>query len=74
MVGIDCYQVRRRDMNIELASGNVDLAIDIPLTPDLANSSASGFGGNMANTTSDPFPYGNENNYGDVNSKSRFCN
>ena len=34
MVGIDCYQVRRRDMNIELASGNVDLAIDIPLTPD----------------------------------------
>lgn len=34
MVGLDCYQVRRRDMNIELASGNVDLAIDIPLTPD----------------------------------------
>ena len=34
MVSVDCYQVRRRDMNIELASGNVDLAIDIPLTPD----------------------------------------
>ncbi len=34
LVSIDCYQVRRRDMNIELASGNVDLAIDIPLTPD----------------------------------------
>ncbi|MEJ6591825.1 MAG: LysR family transcriptional regulator [SAR86 cluster bacterium] len=33
-VSIDCYQVRRRDMNIELASGNLDLAIDIPLTPD----------------------------------------
>ena len=31
--------------------------VNIPLTPDLANSSASGFGGNMANTTSDPFPY-----------------
>ena len=34
MVAIDCYQVHRRDMNIELASGNLDLAIDIPLTPD----------------------------------------
>ncbi len=33
-VSIDCYQVHRRDMNIELASGNLDLAIDIPLTPD----------------------------------------
>ena len=33
-VSIDCYQVRRRDMNIELASGNLDLAVDIPLTPD----------------------------------------
>ena len=33
-VEIDCYHVRRRDMNIELASGNLDLAIDIPLTPD----------------------------------------
>jgi len=33
-VTIDCYQVRRRDMNIELASGNLDLAVDIPLTPD----------------------------------------
>ncbi len=33
-VAIDCYHVRRRDMNIELASGNLDLAIDIPLTPD----------------------------------------
>ena len=30
---------------------------NIPLTPDLANSQASGFGGSMANTTSDPFPY-----------------
>ena len=30
---------------------------NIPLTPDLVNSSASGFGGNLANTTSDPFPY-----------------
>ncbi len=34
LVSIDCYQVRRRDMNIELAAGNIDLAIDIPLTPD----------------------------------------
>jgi DNA-binding transcriptional LysR family regulator len=33
-VSIDCYHVRRRDMNIELASGNLDLAVDIPLTPD----------------------------------------
>jgi DNA-binding transcriptional LysR family regulator len=33
-VAVDCYQVHRRDMNIELASGNLDLAIDIPLTPD----------------------------------------
>lgn len=33
-VSVDCYQVRRRDMNIELASGNLDLAIDIPLAPD----------------------------------------
>ena len=33
-VAIECYQVHRRDMNIELASGNLDLAIDIPLTPD----------------------------------------
>ena len=33
-VSIECYQVHRRDMNIELASGNLDLAIDIPLTPD----------------------------------------
>ena len=33
-VSIDCYQVRRRDMNIELASGNLDLAVDIPLSPD----------------------------------------
>ena len=31
---IDCYQVRRREMNMELASGNLDLAADIPLTPD----------------------------------------
>ena len=34
MVAIDSYQVHRRDMNIELASGNLDFAIDIPLTPD----------------------------------------
>ncbi len=34
VVSIDCYQVHRRDMNIELASGNLDLAIDVPLTPD----------------------------------------
>ena len=33
-VSVDCYHVRRRDMNIELASGNLDLAIDIPLAPD----------------------------------------
>lgn len=33
-VTIESYQVHRRDMNIELASGNLDLAIDIPLTPD----------------------------------------
>ncbi|MBV1879195.1 MAG: LysR family transcriptional regulator [Pseudomonadales bacterium] len=33
-ISVDCYQVRRRDMNIELASGNLDLAIDIPLAPD----------------------------------------
>ncbi len=34
MVSIDSYHVHRRDMNIELASGNLDLAIDIPLSPD----------------------------------------
>lgn len=34
MVAIDCYQVHRRDLSIELASGNVDLAIDVPHTPD----------------------------------------
>lgn len=33
-VAIDCYQVHRRDMSIELASGNLDLAIDVSLTPD----------------------------------------
>ena len=33
-VSVDCYQVHRRDMNIELASGNLDLAIDVPLPPD----------------------------------------
>ena len=33
-VAIECYQVHRRDMSIELASGNLDLAIDIALTPD----------------------------------------
>jgi len=33
-ISIDCYHVHRRDMNIELASGNLDLAVDIPLTPD----------------------------------------
>lgn len=33
-IAVDCYQVRRRDLNIELASGNLDLAVDIPLTPD----------------------------------------
>jgi len=33
-VSIDCYQVRRRDMNIELAAGNLDFAVDIALTPD----------------------------------------
>ncbi len=34
LISIDCYQVHRRDMNIELASGNLDLAIDVPLAPD----------------------------------------
>ncbi len=34
MVSLDSYHVHRRDMNIELASGNLDLAIDIPLPPD----------------------------------------
>ena len=33
-VAIECYQVHRRDMNIELASGNLDFAIDVALTPD----------------------------------------
>ncbi len=33
-VSVDCYQVHRRDMSIELASGNLDLAIDVPLPPD----------------------------------------
>ena len=33
-IAIDSYQVHRRDMGIELASGNLDLAIDVPLTPD----------------------------------------
>ncbi len=32
LISIDCYHVHRRDMNIELASGNLDLAVDIPLT------------------------------------------
>ncbi len=32
-VNIDCYQFRRRDMGIELASGNLDLSIDVPLAP-----------------------------------------
>jgi len=31
---VECYQVQRRDLNIELASGNLDLAFDVPLTPD----------------------------------------
>ena len=31
LITVDCYQVRRRDMDIELASGNIDMAIDIPL-------------------------------------------
>jgi DNA-binding transcriptional LysR family regulator len=30
----ECYQVKRRDLSIELASGNLDLAFDVPLTPD----------------------------------------
>jgi len=34
LIAIDSYHTHRRDMNIELASGNLDLAIDIPLTPD----------------------------------------
>lgn len=34
LIAFDCYHVHRRDMNIELASGNLDLAIDIPLSPD----------------------------------------
>ncbi len=34
LISIDCYHVHRRDMNIELASGNLDLAIDIPMIPD----------------------------------------
>lgn len=33
-IAVDCYQVRRRDLNVELASGNLDFAVDIPLTPD----------------------------------------
>lgn len=33
-LSLDCYHVRRRDMTIELASGNLDFAVDIPLTPD----------------------------------------
>ena len=31
---IECYQVRRRELTIELASGNLDIAIDVPLAPD----------------------------------------
>lgn len=34
MIAVDCYHVHRRDLNIELASGNLDFAVDIPLTPD----------------------------------------
>ena len=34
---------------------------NIPLTPDVANSDPSGFGGNMANTTSDSFAYDPDN-------------
>ena len=33
-VAVEVYQVHRRDMHTELASGNLDLAIDISLTPD----------------------------------------
>ncbi len=33
-IAVDCYHVRRRDMAVELASGNLDFAVDIPLTPD----------------------------------------
>ena len=42
---------------VTVAPDSTAQLVNIPLTPDLANSSASGFGGNMANTTSDPFPY-----------------
>lgn len=34
LIAVDCYHVHRRDLNIELASGNLDFAVDIPLTPD----------------------------------------
>ncbi|MEX2490111.1 MAG: LysR family transcriptional regulator, partial [Pseudomonadales bacterium] len=34
LLAIDCYHVHRRDLNVELASGNLDFAVDIPLTPD----------------------------------------
>ena len=33
-ISFDCYQVHRRDINIELAIGNVDLVIDVPLSSD----------------------------------------
>lgn len=31
---IECYQVRRRELAMELAAGNLDIALDIPLQPD----------------------------------------
>ena len=31
---IECYQVRRRELTMELAAGNLDIALDIPLQPD----------------------------------------
>lgn len=34
LIAIDSYHVRRRDLTVELASGNLDFAVDIPLTPD----------------------------------------
>ena len=45
---------------VSTAVGHAALT-NISLTADVANSSGSGFGGNMANTTSDPFAYDPDN-------------
>jgi|TARA_B100000959_G_scaffold132938_1_gene139393 hypothetical protein len=46
---------------LSLAPGSDAQLVDIPLTPDVANSSPSAHGGNLAHTTSDLFAYDPDN-------------